>query len=89
LIRKFAHLTEYFILGLLLFRFFRNDSNDLKMLRWMISAMIVLALYAAGDEFHQSFVPTRTASIVDIGIDISGGLLAQLVSGFGLLYWQR
>jgi VanZ family protein len=76
-IRKLAHLTEYFVLSLLLFRAFRNDSAEEHPWRWVFSSIIILALFAASDEIHQSFVVTRTASIVDVGIDTLGGLLAQ------------
>ncbi len=44
--------------------------------------MLVGVLYAASDEFHQSFVPGRGPSIVDIGIDSLGvltGILAVLI----------
>jgi VanZ family protein len=85
LIRKAAHVTEYFIMGLLLFRAFRGDSNVPWKWRWASFALIVVILWAATDEFHQSFVPTRAASAVDIGIDTAGGMLAQLVSAL----WHR
>jgi len=35
--------------------------------------------WAAIDELHQSFVPARTGSIVDVGIDMTGGILAQVM----------
>lgn len=44
--------------------------------------MLVGVLYAASDEFHQSFVPGRGPSIVDVGIDSLGvltGILAVLI----------
>ena len=44
--------------------------------------MLVGVLYAASDEFHQSFVPGRSPSIVDVGIDSLGvltGILAVLI----------
>ena len=76
-IRKLSHVTVYFVLGLLLFRAFRNDSNDMKTWRWILYSVLALAIFAAGDEFHQSFVSTRNASLVDVGIDTLGGFLAQ------------
>jgi VanZ family protein len=79
LVRKAAHLTEYFILGLLLFRAFRRTFPESTPLRLALSSLAVAALVAAGDEFHQSFVATRTASVLDVGIDTVGGLLAQAV----------
>jgi VanZ family protein len=84
-IRKAGHVIEYFILGLLLFRAFRGGSIALWNWRWSFFAVIVVVLWATSDEFHQSFVPTRTASLVDVGIDTAGGILAQFVSAL----WQR
>jgi VanZ family protein len=80
IVRKLAHVTEYFVLGLLLFRAFRSGSTSPQRWRWALYSIAVIVLYAASDEFHQTFVATRTASIVDVGIDIMGGFLAQCVS---------
>ncbi len=85
LIRKTGHVTEYFILGLLLLRAFRAGDLASWNWRWSLSALVFVFLWAASDEFHQSFVPTRSASIADVGLDTSGGILAQFV---GLL-WHR
>jgi VanZ family protein len=78
LIRKSAHVVEYFVLGLLLFRAFRSDSPQPWDRRWAIYAVIVIALYAMSDEFHQISVPSRTGSIFDIGLDTAGGILSQI-----------
>jgi VanZ family protein len=78
--RKLGHVTEYFILGILLFRAFRGGLKELRNLRWAFSSLLVVVLYAVSDEFHQSFIPTRTASLFDVGIDTLGGILAQGVS---------
>lgn len=81
-IRKCGHLTEYFILGLLLFRAFWGGSKEGRVTRWAALAVLVVVLYAASDEFHQWFVPGRTASPMDVGIDTVGGILAQGVTVF-------
>lgn len=80
LIRKCAHIAEYFILGSLLFRSFRLGSMGTRAWRWAFYSMIVVVLYAVSDEFHQSFVSTRTASIFDVGFDSIGGIIAQVMS---------
>jgi len=85
LIRKTAHVTEYFVLGLLLFRTFRGGSTSLWSWRWPLFAFIVVALWAASDEFHQSFVSSRTASAADVALDTAGGILAQ----FAAFLWHR
>jgi VanZ family protein len=79
LIRKAGHVTEYFILGFFLFRAFRGHSSKRWSLHWAIYAVVVSAVYAFSDEFHQSFVSTRTASFMDVGIDTVGGIVAQIV----------
>lgn len=76
LIRKCGHLTEYFVLGVLLFRAFRRGSAKLTA-RAILYSVIIIALYAASDEFHQTFVYSRTPSLVDVGIDTAGGMFAQ------------
>lgn len=81
-IRKAGHMTEYFILSLLSFRAFRGNSASSWNCRWSFSALIIVVLWAGLDEFHQSFVPARTASAVDVGIDAAGGSLAQLMTFF-------
>lgn len=85
MIRKTGHIIEYFVLGLLLFRAFRGGSTASWKWRWSLFAVIGVVLWAVSDEWHQSFVPTRTASVADVGIDTAGGILAQFVSAL----WHR
>ncbi|MGD0277130.1 MAG: VanZ family protein [Syntrophales bacterium] len=87
LIRKSAHITEYFILGFLLFCAFRSGASQKWCLRWTIYTIVGVVLYAASDEFHQSFVASRTASIIDVGIDSAGGLLFQIAIVLGVKIW--
>ena len=89
LLRKAAHVIEYFILGILLFRAFRGGSNESFNWRWSFFSITVVLLWAASDEFHQLFVPTRAASAVDVGIDTAGGMFGQLVSALRYLYRMR
>lgn len=76
LIRKAGHVTEYAILALLAARAFISSSHDLLRRKWFWFALALVVIYALGDEFHQSFVPSRTASIYDSMIDAGGGLTA-------------
>ncbi len=78
-IRKLAHVTEYLILGILLFRAFKAGSAEERSLRWAAYSLLVVVLYAASDEYHQSFLDTRTASLVDVGFDSFGGFLGQCI----------
>jgi len=88
-LRKAAHVTEYFVLGLLLFRALRGGSGASWNWRWSFFSLVVVVLWAAVDELHQSFIPARTASIVDVGIDITGGILAQLVIVLAYRYKKK
>ncbi len=78
LVRKAAHLTEYAILAILLCRAV-EQSRHLGHGKSVAVALVIATLYAASDEFHQSFVPTRTASIRDVMIDSCGAMLGLLV----------
>jgi len=83
-IRKAGHVIEYFILGLFLFRAFRSGSSQAWRLRWTIYSIILVVLYAATDEYHQSFVGARGASLIDVGIDSAGGILSQI----SIMLWR-
>ena len=78
LIRKSAHFVEYFIFSIFLTRGFRGQERGWK-LRWAVWALAVAAGYAALDEFHQWFVPGRTASPWDALLDATGAAVAQIV----------
>src|SRR6185437_5382787 len=76
LVRKLAHLTEYAVLGLLVWRLLANRRSP-SALRWNWAdcggTVLVVSLYATSDEFHQRFVPSREASVRDVLIDVAGG----------------
>lgn len=56
---------------------------------WLAALVVTLfcLFYGISDEFHQSFVPGRTADVFDVAADTSGGVLAALVAGLGL-WWS-
>lgn len=80
-IRKSAHFTEYFVFSAILLRSVRGDEKGWR-LRWAIWALAIAAGYSALDEFHQSFVPSRTASPWDSLLDTTGAAAAQILVGF-------
>ena len=47
---------------------------------WALTTILLIAAYASLDEFHQSFVPGRTAAVTDAMLDTAGGAAAQLVA---------
>ena len=80
IVRKTAHLTEYAILALLLWRaFIRNTRLRTKMSILFILGWSLAIVAAASDEFHQSFVASRTASVRDVMIDAVGALFGLLI----------
>ena len=85
LTRKVAHFSEYAVLGILAARAFATSANDVIKGHWFQVALLLIFCYALLDEFHQSFVPNRTASIHDSAIDVAGGLTALLL----IRRWQR
>ena len=68
ILRKGAHMTEYAILALLLFRALGSE----------LSAFLFGLAYAVSDEIHQLFVSGRHGSPVDVAIDAAGLLLGLL-----------
>jgi VanZ family protein len=85
LIRKSAHFIEYFILSLLVLRGIRADRKQ-SHLGWALIAIGIVGAYAALDEFHQLFVPGRTAALADVLLDTAGGVAAQLVAAVFMLW---
>ena len=84
--RKLGHIFEYALLAIFLWRALRSGAN----LRVKISILVVVvwfvcAIFAATDEFHQSFIPSRTASPNDVVIDIFGVVIGLTICmGFAL-----
>jgi VanZ family protein len=78
-VRKAGHVTEYAIFALLAARAFRTSSRELLRQRWFWACLLLVIAYSLSDEFHQSFYPSRTASIYDCMIDTCGGLTALVL----------
>jgi VanZ family protein len=80
IIRKSAHVIEYTVLGLLLWRALRHVPALAGRTLMVFAAVLSgCALFAASDEFHQTFVKSRTPSVRDVLLDVSGALLGLLI----------
>ena len=77
--RKIAHFTEYAILAYLAARAFRTSPRPAISGWWFFICATLIVVYALLDEYHQSFVPSRTPSIYDSLIDMAGGVTALLI----------
>jgi VanZ family protein len=80
LVRKLGHWGEYLILAVLLMRALSAEYLTQPPLCRVIWSIILASLYAVSDELHQSFVPTRTASPVDVVIDSFGAICGTVGS---------
>lgn len=85
LTRKLAHFAAYAVLGFLAARAFLGSSQRLLHEQWILSSALLVVAYALLDEFHQSFVTSRSASVFDCLIDIAGGLFVLIC----LNYFKR
>jgi VanZ family protein len=79
LLRKLAHLTEYAIFAELLYASLVGADELEWRPRTMLWSALIAGAYSLTDEFHQSFVPNRTASLADCALDTAGALLGLLV----------
>lgn len=75
--KKTGHFLAYAGLALLALR---------AVLAWQrpyLTAFIIVFLFSLSDEFHQTFIPGRNGTPVDVAIDMTGSLTC-----LWLLYWQ-
>lgn len=73
--RKLIHFAEYGLLCFLWWRLLRTGADPG---RAAVVAFLLSSLFAASDEFHQSFVEGRSATAVDWAIDSAGAALVAL-----------
>lgn len=77
IVRKIAHFTEYFILGLLVYHLVKQyRCVSKKEIIWMI---LFCVIYAMSDEFHQVFIGGRSPKVFDVIIDSLGSSLSILI----------
>lgn len=88
-VRKLAHMFEFAVLAVLyqtaLARSITKANGQAKSkFKHYCLAFVLAVLYALSDEWHQSFVPGRSSSLLDSGVDSIGALI-----GLTTVYWLR
>jgi len=79
------HGAGYAILGVLLLRGFARGRRGGVTGRTVLATVVCAAIYGVTDEWHQSFVPGRSAEVHDLVADTAGAVLAA-----GLVWlWAR
>ena len=86
-IRKAAHFGSYGLLGALAFFSWRATlpAPQRWMFRWSALALLLVVTAAGLDEFHQSFVSSRTGSVRDVALDFVGAIFFQAA----IAIWAR
>jgi VanZ like family len=81
ILRKTGHVVGYFTLSVLLFRSWRGTFPRLSTswcLQWATVALLSTSLVATLDEWHQSYLPSRTGNVRDVILDSAAAFLAQV-----------
>jgi VanZ family protein len=73
ILKKGGHLLAYSVLAFLAYRVTATWSKP------FLAAFVIAGLYAVGDEWHQSFVPGRNGTTIDVLIDCLGATMMLLV----------
>ena len=77
MVRKTAHFTLYFLLGLTFISFLKEFNIDSKNL--LLYTVLFVFIYACSDEMHQLFVQGRSGEILDVLIDTMGGFTSSFI----------
>ena len=82
-----AHTLEFGVMAVLVYRLLRSYEVRAAPLLW-IAVLAITALYGASDEFHQSFVPGRDPSWLDVASDAVGAVIGLLAAEIGARTWR-
>jgi VanZ family protein len=95
LIRKTGHFVGYGLVSVAFFYSWRQTLHRLAIKHWIlwrrasVAAVLCTLLIAILDEFHQSFIPSRTSSPIDVCIDLCGAIAAQLLLLLAIQLFSR
>jgi VanZ family protein len=81
-LRKSGHVFGYGLLSILFFRAWREtlpaQGGARWTFRWAAIAVLGTFLVASLDEWHQSYLPSRTGTVRDVILDTCAGIAAQV-----------
>ena len=78
IIRKLAHLFEYFVLGCLMI----NCLKNYRIKKIILFSIFLCFIYASTDEIHQIYVPGRSGKSIDVIIDTVGSVIGIILYNF-------
>ena len=81
---KVVHFAMYAVLGVLTARAVRGGAAEP---RALLVALAAIALFAASDEWHQRFIPSRSADVADWFADVTGATIG--VGSFAAFKFRR
>lgn len=82
IVRKSAHFTEYALLGAAIAFHFAVWKKSISYTMWL--PILLAGLYAATDEYHQTFVPGRSGQVSDVLLDTAGAVAGVMI--FRIIY---
>ena len=80
IVKKGGHMTGYALLAIACFLAAYGDTKN--MARCAVISLCISIVYAASDEYHQSFTPDRSPSVIDVGIDTAGAIIGASIAAF-------
>lgn len=87
---KLLHTGGYALLGFLFCRALNRAPRLRDRACWlMVLGTLLTGLYGVSDEWHQSFVPARTADVLDVAADLAGGMIGSALFVLFLKYRNR
>ena len=89
LVRKASHFSEYALLALLAARAFLTSGRAALRRLWWAAAFALAACVSLADEYHQSFVPSRTGTFYDSLLDMTGAATALACLALWLRFGRR
>jgi VanZ family protein len=83
LFKKGGHMSGYALLFLTIYHGLGEKEKS-----HLFLALVGCLMYALSDEFHQSFVAGRNATLIDVGIDMIGSTICMCLVLLSRYTWQ-